>query len=250
MLNCAVPVVCVIPARVGSTRLPCKPLRLLGGEPLIQVVARRAVELLPAARVVVASDDDRVLKAVGNLEVTPMLTSNRPRSGTERVAEAVRGLGLSSDHIVVNLQGDQPFATLEMIDGSIGMLEGGFDIGTAAAPLTPDARSDPARVKVVRDASGAALWFGRELESRFQGRAGVELMHHIGVYVYRVRGLERWLRAPPVPGETLENLEQLRPLARGQSIGVARVAEAPLSIDTEQDLAEALSNIQVSNGVT
>jgi 3-deoxy-manno-octulosonate cytidylyltransferase (CMP-KDO synthetase) len=232
---------CVIPARLGSTRLPHKPLRLLGGEPLIRVVARRALELDLGGPVVVASDHPAVLQAVGPLAVAGVLTGPHS-SGTERVAAVVRRPEYLGADLVLNLQGDEPFLPREAAVGAVGRVLAGDDVGTAAQPLSDGAWRDPRRVKVEIDRRGRARRFFRTPDAPACGK-GWPTFQHMGVYAYRPDALARWMTLPPAADEAVEGLEQLRPLMCGMTIGVATVTEpAPHGIDTEDDLrtAEAL----------
>lgn len=228
--------VCVIPARYDSTRLPGKPLRLLRGEPLIRVVARRALAFDLAGDIVVASDDARVLEAVADVRVDGLLTARTHASGTERVAEAVDRLGLRDADLVLNLQGDEPFLPREAAAGALDRVYAGDDIGTAAQPLGPDGMRDPHRVKVELDGRGRALRFYRTPAGPACAfRPAV--FQHLGVYAVRAGTLRTWLALPPVDDERTERLEQLRPLAHGMRIGVAVLPVAvPHGIDTEHDL--------------
>jgi len=237
-----VPLVCVIPARLGACRLPQKPLRLLAGEPLVRVVARHALELELGGLVVVASDDERVLEAVAPLGVVGMLTRQDHASGTERVAEVVNRPEFAAIDVVLNLQGDEPFLPREAALGAVARVRDGDDVGTAAQPLDHRARHDPQRVKVEVDGRGRALGFCRTLSARARRPLG-RVLQHVGVYAYSPATLRRWVALPATADERTERLEQLRPLAHGFTIGVAALAEpAPHGIDTEEDLrmAEAL----------
>ncbi len=233
--------VCVIPARVGSVRLPAKPLRLLGGEPLIRVVARRALALHLGGDLVVATDDPRVVEAVAPLGVRGLLTAPHHTSGTERVAE-VAALGeFAEADVVLNLQGDEPFVPAAAARGALDRVRRGDDIGTAAQPLAPGGWRDPHRVKVELDGRGRARRFYRTPAPACPH--GAATFQHIGVYAYPPRVLQRWAAFPATAAERAEGLEQLRPLAHGFTIGVAVIAQpAPHGIDTEDDLrlAEAL----------
>ncbi|MDH4043155.1 MAG: 3-deoxy-manno-octulosonate cytidylyltransferase [Gemmatimonadota bacterium] len=233
---------CVIPARFGSTRLPGKPLRLLRGEPLIRVVTRRALALDLAATVVVASDEQRVLDAVDGLGVETVLTDAGHASGTERVAEVTSRLRVGEADIVLNLQGDEPFLPPDAAAGAVARVRAGDDVGTAAQPLMGTAWRDPNRVKVELDGRGRAQRFYRTPAMPTCGLPA-PTFHHLGVYAYRPSALRRWVALPPVADERAEGLEQLRPLAHGLRIGVAVLPEvAPHGIDTENDLrlAEAM----------
>ena len=243
----AVQVLCVIPARIGSTRLPHKPLRLLSGEPIVRHVARRARELDFAARVVVAADHPRVVDAVSGLGVDAVLTDPALGSGTERVA-TVSGL---PDHahfpIVLNIQGDQPFFPLEAVMGALQRVRVGDPIGTVGSSIVGNDLTDRNRVKVVVDAAGRALRFSRVMPASFAWQCEVDVLYHIGIYAYRRSVLKQWLRWRPAPGERTEGLEQLRPLHHGLTVGVARVGGPVASaIDTEQDLAKAETYVDMA----
>lgn len=230
----------IIPARLGSTRLPNKPLRLLAGEPLIRAVVRNALAMGLPGELVVASDDRRVLDAVVPLGIRGVLTDRRHASGTERVHEVAARSEFVGAQIVVNLQGDEPFLTASAVHGAIDRVAGGDEIGTAAQSLAPGAERDPHRVKVAVDGAGRALGFFR---SGTAGRAPCPgagrraIFQHIGVYAFTRTALARWTSLPPVPAERAEGLEQLRPLHHGMSIGVAVLPDVvPPGIDTEEDL--------------
>lgn len=244
----------MIPARLGSTRLPNKPLRLLAGEPLIRAVVRNVLDMGLPGELVVATDDDQVIQAVAPLGVTAMLTDRGHRSGTERVHEVARNPQYAAADLIVNIQGDEPFLTADAVRGAVARVERGDDIGTAAQPLTAPARMDPNRVKVEVDAGGRAIRFFRspvgsgfgpasvDEESRQGGWAGA-VLQHIGIYAFTRQALERWMRLPELPLEATKRLEQLRPLAAGMTIGVAALRDpVPPGVDTEGDLrlAEAI----------
>jgi len=222
----------VIPARLASTRLHHKPLRLLGGQPLIRRVVQRAVDLDLDAPVVVATDSRRVLGAVAGLGVDAVLTDPAHGSGTSRVGEVARRPEYSGFEIIVCLQGDEPFMPAAAVRGALERVINGDQIGTAASAPGPGDAHDPNRVKVVVDSAGRAVRFARVLRPPFH--------RHIGIYACRRDALLTWLEAPPVERERTERLEQLRPLALGLSIGVALLDEAVRAgIDTEDDLALA-----------
>ena len=231
---------CVIPARLGSTRLPHKPLRLLSGEPLVCRVAARALELDFVSHVVVATDDARVVEAVSALPVDAVLTDSELGSGTERVAAAASLPQFAEFPVVLNIQGDQPFFPAEGALGAVERVEQGDPIGTVGSPLTSADLADVHRVKVVVDRDGRALRFSRVLPASLAWNCDVDILHHIGIYAYRMRVLKQWLKWNPAPYEDEEGLEQLRPLHYGLSIGVARLdGRVPPAVDTEQDLAQA-----------
>jgi 3-deoxy-manno-octulosonate cytidylyltransferase (CMP-KDO synthetase) len=240
------PVLAVVPARLGSTRLPNKPLLALAGEPLVVRVARRVAGMGVAAAVVVATDADAVAGACRAAGLTAVLTDPGHVSGTDRVAEVAARAGYRAYDVILNVQGDEPLLPEEAVRGALGRVGGGDDIGTAAAPLAPALATDPARVKVVMDARGRALYFSRAPIPWGRDGAAPEpggYWQHVGVYAFGRAALERWRTLAPTPLEEAERLEQLRALEHGMTIGVARLAApAPPGIDTPEDLerAEAL----------
>ena len=239
------PVLLVVPARVGSTRLPNKPLQPLGGAPLVARVIERAREVPGVDRLVLATDSRTIADAVAEWQVETILTAAHHESGTDRVAEVAGLPEFARYDVVVNLQGDEPFMPAEAVAGAIQRVLGGDAIGTAASPLDPGLRDDPARVKVVCDARGRALYFSRAAIPHVRDAAdlpGTRWWQHLGVYAYRRDVLLRITTLRVGELERSERLEQLRALAAGFEIGVAlldRPAES--GIDTPADLAAAES---------
>jgi 3-deoxy-manno-octulosonate cytidylyltransferase (CMP-KDO synthetase) len=238
----------VIPARMRSTRLPGKMLADVAGRPLVAWAAERARES-GASRVAIATDHADIARAVEALGFTACLTSEAHESGTDRIAEAVRTLGLAPDAVVVNVQGDEPLIDPALVRTVAAGLAAhpSASIATAAHPIH-DARTffDPNVVKVVVDASGLALYFSRApipyardafARAPAQWPAEFPALRHIGIYAYRVSFLEAYARMEPAPIERFEALEQLRALAHGHRIAVARW-NAPMEpgVDTAADL--------------
>lgn len=233
----------VIPARLGSTRLPHKPLQLLAGEPLITRVIERVLELGLVERLVVATDSSRVAQVAERSGVKAVLTSDSHETGTDRVAEAASRPEYVEFGIVVNIQGDEPFVSREALAGSLARVQEGDDIGTAAAPLDAALVGDPGRVKVVTDARGRALYFSRSPIPYWRGPGDAAegvYWQHLGIYAFTRAALNRWTTLAPAPAEQAERLEQLRALHSGLTIGVARLQERALpGIDTAEDLRRA-----------
>jgi len=236
----------VIPARLGATRLPRKPLRLLAGLPLVVRVWQRVSSIAIADRVVIATDSDEVagIAAASGAEV--VMTSASHSSGTERVAEVARLAAFSAFDAVVNVQGDEPFVSRQALLGAVRMVtDGGHPIGTAAVIATPEILGNPNVVKVVATRDGRAMYFSRSAIPFLRNRDDAELQRayiwqHIGVYAYERSALMRWVALPESPLEQIERLEQLRPLGAGIAIGVALIDEPVRpGIDTEEDLASA-----------
>lgn len=230
----------IIPARLGSTRLPNKPLQLLAGEPLITRVIERVLDHGLMAELVVATDSPRVAEVVERSSARPVLTRESHQTGTERVAEVAGRPEFAGFDVIVNIQGDEPFISREAVAGALARVEQGDDIGTAAAPLQPAVASDLNRVKVVTDAGGRALYFSRaviphrrELSDSSDGL----YWQHVGIYACTPAALRKWVSLPRCPAEQAERLEQLRALHHGLTIGVARLEEPALpGVDTADDL--------------
>ena len=246
--------VVAIPARYSASRLPGKPLRLLGGEPLVVHVARRALAA-GAREVWVAADDVRIADALRDSGVRVAMTSTKHASGSDRLAECADIAGWADDTLIVNLQGDEPFAPAAGIRCVAGTLAAsGAPMATLATPITEAAvLFDPNAVKLVRTASadhewGDALYFSRApipwhrdafTDDREVLPTG-EWLRHIGIYAYRAGFLRQFAKMPPGRLEQIESLEQLRALEAGFRIAVSSTPEPfPPGVDTPEDLARA-----------
>jgi 3-deoxy-manno-octulosonate cytidylyltransferase (CMP-KDO synthetase) len=237
------PLLGVIPARLGSTRLPQKPLQLLAGAPLVIRVLQRVREQGIVDRLVVATDAQSIADVVRREGGEAVLTHDRHLTGTERVAEVASRPEFAGYDVIANIQGDEPFITGEALERSVGRMEAGDEVGTAAAPLALAFVEDPARVKVVTDLRGRALYFSRSvIPHRREHDDPAEGLYwqHLGIYVYTRPALRRWVALPPTDAEQAERLEQLRALQNGMTIGVAKLSEPALpGIDTLEDLRRA-----------
>ncbi len=233
----------VIPARLGSTRLPNKPLQLLAGEPLITRVVERVLEHGLTDELVVATDSAHVVRVAEQAGVRAVLTDSSHQTGTDRVAEVASRSEFAGFDTIVNIQGDEPFLPREALAGAIGRVEQGDEIGTAAAPLDPQLAADPSRVKVVTNARGQALYFSRSIiphRREPDDPSDGLYWQHLGIYAFTRTALTRWVTLPPCQAEKAERLEQLRALHHGMTIGVARLAEPALpGVDTADDLRRA-----------
>jgi 3-deoxy-manno-octulosonate cytidylyltransferase (CMP-KDO synthetase) len=239
-------ILAVIPARLGATRLPQKPLRLLGGRPLIVRVWERVCALQLADQVVVATDATEIVAAIESAGGTAVLTRVTHPSGTDRVAEVAAMPAFAQHGVVLNVQGDEPFVSEGAARGAVAMVvTHGFPLGTAAVPAGAGILGSPDIVKVVATDEGRALYFSRAPIPFLREAADAEVREarihqHVGVYAYRREALARWVALPEHALERIERLEQLRPLAAGMAIGVAVVHEPPSGgVDTEDDLARA-----------
>ena len=228
----------MIPARYASTRFPGKPLADLGGKPMVVHVCERA-RASGALSVAVATDDERIFKAVGQAGHRALMTRADHSSGTDRIAEAAGELGLGAQDIVVNVQGDEPLIEPGLIRDVAAMLERNREasMSTACHPIHDEASlANPNVVKVVLDAAGYALYFSRS-QVPFPRELGGVWYRHAGIYGYRVEFLNKFSALKPALLEQTEALEQLRALWHGYRIAVAvSAAEIPPGVDTPQDL--------------
>ena len=231
----------VIPARYASTRLPGKPLVDILGRPMIRLVYENAARARTLERLIVATDDERILAVVEAFGGQARLTSREHNTGTDRVAEVAAGL---EAEVVVNIQGDEPFVEPGMIDEIVQPLldDPELPMCTSMHQVTDPADfANPNVVKVVVDLAGHALYFSRSLIPYPRKREGHRVFEHIGLYAYRRDFLLSYARLPQTPLEKLESLEQLRALEHGYRIRVVETRQSyiPLSVDTPEDLEKA-----------
>lgn len=231
----------LIPARMGSTRLPGKPLADIGGKPMIVRVWECALAA-GIGRAVVATDSAEVLAAVEAHGGEAVMTREDHQSGSDRIWEAVTKIDPQGNaEFIINVQGDLPTIEGKTIVESLAPLhESDADIATLATEITVEAeRTNPNVVKVVGTPIGKnrlrALYFTRATAPHGDG----PLYHHIGLYAYRRAALEKFVSLPPSPLEMQEKLEQLRALEAGMRIDVALVDAAPIGVDTTEDLEKA-----------
>lgn len=239
-------VLAVIPARLGATRLPRKPLRLLGGRPLIVRVWERVCAMNVAGTVVVATDAPEIASAITDAGGTAVLTLASHPSGTDRIAEVAARAEYREHEVILNVQGDEPFVSPAAVHGALAMVTiERFPLGTVSARAPEDILASPNVVKVVAADDGRALYFSRApipfLREAGDAalRAGV-VRQHLGIYAYTRDALAQWVALPEHALERVERLEQLRPLAAGMAMGVATIDEPPPGgVDTEDDLLRA-----------
>lgn len=240
------PFVVVIPARLASSRLPDKPLVPIAGRPLIAHVVERARESR-ASRVIVAADDERVLRVARDAGAEAVFTDADLPSGTDRIAAVAAAEGWGDESLVVNLQGDEPLTPGDLLDDLAALLAESpeAEMATLGVPLTsPADLHDPNQVKLVTDDRGRALYFSRapipfDREAERAGRApdASAAVRHLGLYAYRAGFLRRMSATAPSRLEQLEQLEQLRALAMGAYIRVGLRGEAhPPGVDTPADV--------------
>jgi 3-deoxy-manno-octulosonate cytidylyltransferase (CMP-KDO synthetase) len=232
----------VIPARLGSTRLPRKPLADIGGKPMVIRVAERAQQS-NAQSIVVATDSPEIQAVCDEHRIECLLTSADHPTGTDRIAEVAQLLKLPANTLIVNVQGDEPLIPPELINQVAQTLADNVTcaISTVAVPIIDATEiNNPNVVKVVLNRSNEALYFSRSTIpfARDPGSEQVVThLRHLGIYAYRADFLQAYTRLEPAPPEQAEALEQLRALWNGYHIAVHIASEAPpAGVDTAEDL--------------
>ncbi|MGO1191594.1 3-deoxy-manno-octulosonate cytidylyltransferase [Vibrio casei] len=235
----------IIPSRYQSSRLPGKPLADIAGKPMVQWVYEQAKQA-GADRVIVATDDVRIQTAVESFGGEVCMTSPDHQSGTERLAEVIKKMSIADDHIIVNVQGDEPLIPPSIIK------QVAENLANSTAPMAtlgvsidePQEVFNPNSVKVVTDKDGYALYFSRasipwDRDAWASDNKTIRqpLMRHIGIYAYRAGFINTYIGWQPSALEQIESLEQLRVLWYGEKIHVALANEAPAAgVDTPEDL--------------
>jgi 3-deoxy-manno-octulosonate cytidylyltransferase (CMP-KDO synthetase) len=244
--------IAVLPSRYASSRFPGKPLTLIAGRPMIQWVWEATRRAAGVDHVVVATDDERIRRAVQAFDGDVVMTDPALPSGTDRVASALEILGEPCD-VVLNIQGDEPAIHPETIAAVVALMAGNPDLpmGTAACPFeSADELFNPNAVKVVTDDRNRALYFSRSPIPYIRNSSNFDpdfrtwmqpeqlrfFKRHLGIYAYRPEALKTFMQLPPHPLEQLEMLEQLRALGTGMAIGVADSAFPSLGVDTPDDV--------------
>lgn len=226
----------IIPARMGATRFPNKPLADICGKPMIQWVYERASQARGVDRVMVATCDQVVIDAVQAFGGEAVMTSDQHRSGTDRLAEAAANL--DSD-IIVNVQGDEPLIDPASISRAVEPFksEPGLNMSSLMVPIDSQSAQDPNLVKVVVTLDNYALYFSRSPipyeRKQLEGRS---IYGHVGLYAYTRDFLMKFAAMEPTPLEQAESLEQLRVLEHGYRIKMVEIADRPLGVDTQEDL--------------
>ena len=237
-------VIVVIPSRYGSSRFEGKPLAMICGRPMIQWVYQRAVAADCVTAVYVATDDERIRDAVNAFGGQVVMTSSACRSGTDRVAEAAERIGVAMEDVVVNIQGDQPLVDPRCFDALVAPFHHDPDVRMSTlAFVIQDARelTDPKDVKVTFDNRGDALYFSRAtIPHGRDSQSGYPVYKHLGVYAYTRAFLECFRSLSAGRLETIEKLEQLRPMEHGHRI---RVVVTPYD-SPEVDLPEDIRRIE------
>ncbi|TQV77305.1 3-deoxy-manno-octulosonate cytidylyltransferase [Aliikangiella marina] len=237
----------IIPARLQSTRLEAKALKLIGDKPMIHHVCEQS-QLSGAKTVTVATDDHTILKSVESAGYQAVMTRADHASGSDRVFEAAEIIGLANEDSIVNVQGDEPFIPPSNIRLVASLLDTNANMATLCCPIkTADEALDPNAVKVIFNTQGQAIYFSRSLipyNRNQQVERGKPLAssyyRHIGIYAYRKSFLKSFINWPQSKLEKTESLEQLRVLENGASIAISPLTEMPPpGVDTPEDLEKA-----------
>ena len=247
----------IIPSRFGSSRFPGKPLAMLAGKPLVAWVVEAVKKAKSLDEVFVATDDERLVKAVEEYGGVAVMTPSELPSGTDRIACAARnrfGGDFGDDDILVNIQGDEPLIDPQLIDELVAKLKDGkgFEMATAVTPIKSAADyAAKTVVKVVLDRDDGALYFSRapipcDRDHEPDLASGL-YVRHLGIYAYRGGFLKRYIAEPPCALEKTEKLEQLRALWMGARIAVVRTEDEGVGVDTPED-AERVAAILAKKG--
>ena len=232
-------VLCIIPARYASTRLPGKPLRDIAGKPMIVRVYERALRARLVQDVVVATDDERIRAAVEAHGGRAVMTRADHATGTDRLAEVAARM--TDYDLIINVQGDEPLIEPSVIDALVEpfLADETLTMATAKTEIMDGAEQEnPNNVKVITDKSGNALYFSRA-RIPYARVPGAKVYKHIGIYAYRRDFLLAYARMAQTPLELSESLEQLRALENGHRIRVIETDAVFIGVDTEEDLAAA-----------
>ena len=229
--------ICVIPARYSSTRLPGKPLKLIAGVPMICRVYDRASQAKLIDKAIVATDDERIFKAVKEYGGEVMMTRADHPTGTDRLAEVAAAF--DDIDVIVNVQGDEPLIEPSLIDDLISLFNDNADLhmATVSTELKEEEEiKNPNNVKVISDLNGYALYFSRSVIPYPRNVGKSKVYKHIGIYAYRRDFLLKYAKMSPTPLEQSESLEQLRALENGYKIKVLKSDNQFVGVDTEEDL--------------
>lgn len=234
-------ILCVIPSRIASTRLPRKPLLMIQGKPMIQWVYERASRSPIISKVVVATDNQEIADLIYSLGGEVAMTDPHIPTGSERVAAVA--LHHPDAEVVINLQGDEPFIKPDMLAKLVAPYLNGEkpEMTTLATPLLEEDILNPGAVKVITDLKGDAIYFSRAPIPYYRTQQSAPVYHHMGLYAFRRDFLLHYATLAQTPLELTESLEQLRALENGYKIRVCLTDEKTLEINTPEELARAQS---------
>ncbi len=234
----------IIPARIGSSRFPNKVLADIGGMPMV-IRTARAVESID--RVVIATDSQEVIDIALSHGIEAILTASSHQSGTDRIYEAVEILKLEDDEIVINVQGDEPFIEIEVVEAIYNLTQKNIKnakimMNSCYKFITNPEADDPNIVKVVTDSDDIALYFSRAKVPYPRDHHFDSYKGHLGIYGFSVKSLREFCNLTPAPLEDIEKLEQLRAMYHSYSIALVEVDTQSFGIDTVEDLDKALKH--------
>ena len=229
-------IACIIPARYGSTRLPGKPLAMIGDKPMIQRVYEQVSKATEIEQVIVATDDQRVYDAVVAFGGQAMMTRPDHLTGTDRLAE-VAATHTEID-VIINVQGDEPLIDANVIDALAREFkeDSSLQMGTVGCPLLEEEYNEPSAVKVIVNRLGNAMYFSRSLIPYPRNAFVQPPLKHVGMYGYQRQFLLDYAKMEPTPAELTESLEQLRALENGYTIRVITTDQRFVGVDTREDL--------------
>ena len=229
-------IACIIPARYGSTRLPGKPLAMIGDKPMIQRVYEQVSKATEVEQVIVATDDQRVYDAVVAFGGQAMMTRPDHLTGTDRLAE-VAATHTEID-VIINVQGDEPLIDANVIDALAREFkeDSSLQMGTVGCPLLEEEYNEPSAVKVILNRLGNAMYFSRSLIPYPRNAFVQPPLKHVGMYGYQRQFLLNYAKMEPTPAELTESLEQLRALENGYTIRVITTNQRFVGVDTPEDL--------------
>jgi len=232
----------IIPARLASTRFPQKVIADIGGLPMVVRTAKAVAHL---DKVVVAADDEKIIKICKQYGVEAMLTSTTHKSGTDRIHECATLLKLDDNELIINVQADEPFIEPDVVESLIKKLQflqeqnEDFIMGSCYNAINAEVAQDPNLVKVVLDDADNAIYFSRSKIPFNQG-GGAKYFGHIGIYGFSKKSLKEFCGLPDAPIEDIEKLEQLRAIYHQKNIAMVKVSSTGFGIDTKEDLARAI----------
>lgn len=228
-------ITCIIPSRIGSTRLPRKPLLPIQGKPMILWTYENARKASFLHDVIVATDSDEIAELIQKAGGNVVMTDPAIATGSERVANVASQL--TDTDIIINLQGDEPFIKPTMLEKLVEPFVNGENIqmSTLAYPLTPERYEDPGAVKVITDLHQNAIYFSRAPIPYYRTETPAPVFNHMGVYAFRHDFLKLYVKLPQTPLDKAESLEQLRVLEHGFAIRVCLTQESTFEINTQQE---------------
>ena len=229
-------IICIIPARYASTRLPGKPLADVAGKPLVVRVYEQAVKAKIPTEFIVAVDNKQIYDAVLKAGGKAVMTRSDHLTGTDRLAEAA--LNYPDADVIINIQGDEPLIDPELIDrlGNLFIDDSSLNMATVRTLMLDKEKNEPGNVKVITDQNDYAIYFSRSLIPYPRNDSGVKIYKHIGIYAYKREFLLKYAKMKPTPLERTESLEQLRAIENGYKIKMIKTKAKFIGVDSIEDL--------------